>query len=176
MGMHYNLSFNDAIIPKENFPGLIGWTAEQVAADPDVAQKLAIDAVLNATSDNGNEPEITDEGGLDISGMGYWDSASYGFGESVRHVLAHCKPGAYTHNHDEEESTGEWREIVQEDGTILEVYPTVIWPDEVGDLAQLIADARTALSFEAVSPAAVDALAGTLAALVNALDPQEAQA
>lgn len=44
------------------------------------------------------------------------------------------------------------------------------------NLAQLIADARTALLFDAPSPAVVDALSGTLTALVDALDPKGAQA
>lgn len=44
------------------------------------------------------------------------------------------------------------------------------------NLHELIRDARTALLFDAPSPAVVDALAGTLTALVNALDPEGAQA
>lgn len=179
MGMNYDMSFENALIKPENYHKLIGWPPEEVAHESraDHAARLALNAVNGHFSYGSDGAYLTDDG-IDLSGCGYWDSAGYGYGDDLIELLRLCEPGAVLEDIDVEESTGAvTRYTVLADGSIHTGTPDVIWTDPEGpSLKDLIADARTALKFDTPSPAVVDALAGTLEALVNALDPQEASA
>lgn len=129
MGMHYNVTFHNAIIRPERYGALIGWTPEDVAAEPEKAAELALDAVRDLVSTDAEEPQATEEG-IDISECGFYDGASYGYGERLTTLLASCVPGAYIHEVDAEEGTGQqWRHLLLADGTIRTISPELVWPE-----------------------------------------------
>jgi hypothetical protein len=173
MGMSYDVTFHDALIKPERYAELLGPNAY---VTPEALAEAALDHVRELLSDS-TEP-VQDENGILLDGDGFYDSASYSYGRDLRELLAHCEPGAYIHEIDVEDMTGEqWRFLVMPDRSIKTInaeirFPGMDWPT---NLPSLIADARTALDFEGViSPAVVDALAGTLRTLVDALDPEGA--
>jgi len=173
MGMQYDVTFHDATIPPAKYGDLIEWSPEQVAAEPERAAALALEAV-NDLLDDWN-PAEQDAEGIHLDDLGYHDSASYGYIESLHRLLKLCSPGAYTHENDAEDSSGEqWRYVVQADGSLREItgtirFPGMDWPE---DLPTLIAQGRNALKLRGRDSALVTARTDALRNLLDALDPQ----
>ena len=129
MGMMYDATFHNAVIPPENYGLLIGWTREEAEADPERAAELALSTVLDALSDD-ETPTQGDEG-IDLSSCGLWEHASYGSGNTLDELLLACNVGAYIECRDVEEGQyPPWRVYVTPDGGLLQVDATIVWPDE----------------------------------------------
>ncbi|MBT2484801.1 MULTISPECIES: hypothetical protein [unclassified Microbacterium] len=127
MGMHYNITFHNALIKPESYAAMIGWTPEAAAAEPERVAELALAHVTELLGE-WSDP-VQDEDGILMDGDGFNDSASYGYGEQLSGLLAHCEPGAYIHEIDDEESSGEqWRILVMPDRTVKVIQPVIIWP------------------------------------------------
>ena len=130
MGMNYDITFEDAVIPPEQYGALIGWTPEEVEEESQSAAELALKTVSEMLDDYAEPTQSAD--GIDISGYGYHDSASYGYGEELYDLLAHCAPGASIHEHDGEGGSGEqWRHILTKSGKIVTIKPVLVWPEVV---------------------------------------------
>lgn len=129
MGMKYNVSYHNAIIKPASYAALMGWTAEQAAAEPEKLAQLALEHVTDLVDAFACEPTQDPETGIDLDGCGYWDGAGYGYGEHLRELLSYCEPGAYIHEVDEEEASGDqWRFLVMPDRTVETIQPVITWP------------------------------------------------
>lgn len=111
------------------------------------------------------------DGDIIISGHSKWTPE-----EAIKALIELSKTtGRITHRQEWDDDEAGQSVTVYENGAEVEELAQV--SDLVpANLHELIADARTALMFDAPSPAVVDALSGTLRALVDALDPKGAQA
>lgn len=125
MGMQYSLTFNDAIIKPGAYEFLIGWSADEVQAEPKKAESLAVKAVeqildsFDGYADNG----------IVLSGYGFYGSGSYSHFYEVIDLLRLCEPGAYLEEVDVEDRTGDkTRHILMPDRTVVAVEPTLVWP------------------------------------------------
>lgn len=128
MGMQYNVSFNDAIIPEENIPLLMEWVKAIDGADADLTREGAIECIRYTleSGDSGNEPVDTETEGIDLDMCGYYNSAGYGFGDTLRDLLQLCKPGAYLHWYDTENDGEQYRDYWDGE-TLTQVIPEVTW-------------------------------------------------
>lgn len=148
MGMQYDVVYHDAIIKPERYGDLIGWTPEQLAADPSGAAVLALKAIREILGGEGDVSEITADG-LKIDGCSFTTSASYSWQGELDSLLALCEPGAWTMEIDAEESTGNsWIKKVMPDGELktfdgTTVYPGHDWPD---NFDALVATLRLAIA------------------------------
>lgn len=147
MGMQYDLTFQDARIDPSSYGAMIGWTDEEVAAEPEKAGRLAAEDVALVV--DGYDSVEQDEEGIHLDGVGYHDSSSYGFIDEVIRILGYCVPGSKLLERDVEDSDGtsRWR-VVQEDGSIATfeswtVYPGYDWP---ADFDTLLANLRAAVN------------------------------
>ena len=121
MGMQYNVTFHNATIKRETLAGRL-----EIAPDSRLFERHALDYLSNWLT---GDPACDDEG-VHLDGCGYWDSASYGFGDELKLILEDCEPGAYFHEIDEEECSGEqWRVYKMPDGTLKTVIPEIVWPE-----------------------------------------------
>lgn len=131
MGMNYNATFHNATIKPEKYGKLIDWAPEDVAAEPEKAAQIALEVVEGYLDEFANEPE-QDAEGIHLDGCGYYDSASYGYLDELFRLLRFCEPGAYIHDIDAEEMSGEqWRHYLLPGGVIRTVRPEVVWPEVV---------------------------------------------
>jgi len=179
MGMHYDVTFNDATIKPERYFDLLcklggylptdNLTEEDRAGMP--AQALvAVDDLLDDW-----DGAVQDDDGIHLDGIGFHDSASYSYGDSLYSLLSFCEPGGYTHENDAENSSGEqWRSVVMPDRTVKTItgevhFPGMDWPDNLPDL---IAAARKALGVRGRESARLIHTEKALRALLDALDPQ----
>lgn len=129
MGMHYNVTFQNATIKAERFEAML---RNEATADMSQAElwQAALDYVDEHLSYSEAADQNPDTGEIHLSGCGYYDSASYSYGIELERLLTYCEPGAYIHEVDAEESSGEaWRRVLHPDGSIKTVYPIVTWPD-----------------------------------------------
>lgn len=128
MGMNYNVTFHNAFIPPEKYNKLLGRSPE----DPVMSLKEVVELALEkvSTTLGGYEVIVGDEDGIDISGCGFYDSASYSYKNDLIHLLSVCNVGAYIHEVDVEEGSGyQWRHYVKPGGGIETVLPTITWPE-----------------------------------------------
>lgn len=133
MGMHYNVTYHDAVIPPENYASLIEMDPEEArTVAPATLARLALEH-LSETLSEWCDPEQNAEG-IHLDGEGFQDGASYSYQGELLHVLYHCKPGAYIHDIDAEEGTGgQSRVYKMPDGSLREVYPEIVWPDPTNE-------------------------------------------
>ena len=82
MGMRYNITFHNAVIPPKNYDQLIGEGYE----DDERREALALSAVREYLTIYAAEP-VTTPDGIDLSGCGFYDDASYGYGKTLTGVL-----------------------------------------------------------------------------------------
>lgn len=118
MGMNFSVQYRDAIIKAENFARVTG---EPMTAD-EVAEYIA-------TTLGSEDPEITDTGDVDISGLSFTDHASYGFGDVLTEILRSCEPGAILEwlLDTEEQDVPQWDRL-ERDGTINSYFGAVLMP------------------------------------------------
>lgn len=127
--MHYNINFEDAVIKRERFPQLLGHFPAKLH-DPAAHDQRALDAVNALLGDSCEATQDAETGAIDLSGTGYWDSAGYGYGDDLKQLLLLCEPGAYIHEIDAEECSGDqWRHVVLEDRTLVTISPNLTWPE-----------------------------------------------
>lgn len=175
MGMHYSVTFHNAVIKRARFPELMG---EEAPAPDDVADldRRAREHVADILemSEIAQDPETGD---LDLDGAGYWDSASYSFGGTLEELLLFCEPGAYTHEIDvEEESGDQWRNVVNAKGSIDQITPTLTWPGMTE--ARVIESPAETMNvvFGEGDPDAAEAVAAAFVAWAEAPGDAEAEA
>lgn len=128
MGMHYNVTYVNAIIKPERFEAML-----RNEATADMTREELWDAALDYVNGHLDDYESADQneetGEIDLSGFGYHNHASYSYGMELEKLLSYCEPGAYIHEVDSEESSGEqWRRVLHADGSIKTVYPEIVWP------------------------------------------------
>lgn len=175
MGMHYSVTFHNAVIKRARFPELMGEDAPALedVADLDRRARDHVCEILEM-SEIGQDPETGD---LDLDGAGYWDSASYGFGGTLEELLLLCEPGAYTHEIDVEEGTGaHCRNVVNAKGSIDRITPTVAWPGMT--VARVIESPAETMDvvFGEGDPGAAEAVAAAFVAWSKAPGDAEAEA
>ncbi len=175
MGMNYSVTFHNAVIKRARFPELMG---EDAPAPEDVA------ALDRRACEHVSEilempllPQNPETGDIDLDGAGYWDSASYGFGETLEALLLLCEPGAYTHEIDAETGNGEqWRNVVNAKGSIDQITPTIAWPGMTE--ARVIESPPETMDvvFGEGDPGAAEAVAAAYVAWAEAPSDAEAEA
>lgn len=128
MGMSYSVRFHNAHITPERYAEQIGATPEEVRANPRKYQEDAMAWADEFFTDKCSDFAV-DNGDLILDHCGFYEGASYSYGEELMSLLKLCEPGAYTHEIDVENSTGnQWRHVVQADRSIELIQPRVVWP------------------------------------------------
>lgn len=142
MGMNYSETFHDAtiILDDKTLVELTGLTVEHVRLDRPTALDAAVEAVndvvdemsnvLDADGTSINVPDTQDV--IDLNESSFCDHASYSYQDELNRLLLLCEPGAYIHDIDCEDSTGEQSRayvIRRADGTkrLETITPELIW-------------------------------------------------
>ena len=133
MGMRYNITFHKAVIKPERFAEMLGTRATGDLSPSELAE-MALDHVNAHISDYDGADQHPETGEIELDGLGYCDGAGYSYGGELQDLLWHCEPGAFIHETDAEEGTGEqWRHVKMPDGTVQTLTPTITWPAEAGE-------------------------------------------